>query len=398
MFLSTPLSTANSSASPAAPRSPQLDQPTSPLSVETASPIISPPRTPFYIAANAVNSSSTTSLPSRNQYTASSAPERPRSYTTSAPLSAPVRPPSPRDLPSLEQQHNHVQGLNLIKGLKLKLPDNPFTSQSTVSSQLGLSQPEIRTPASPSRDPRSARNNNSPLRSPSVSPRKRTATTGSRFSPPPAFGNRISSSSKQPPPPTPPLPRSPANFETGSSDYLNVPSPKPSPPKKHNSTPISDATTSARSIKLHQSTPALLGKGVITPSTSVHTTPAQQRQRAFTMAAESSRRAMRSASGTRPTHGRQFSTDMRQLSSDDVARQREQREQDRDRKAMLNRALQKAHTAVLLDNAYNYEGAIEAYREACNLLHQVLLRSTADEERRKLDQIVSLELRSEPCR
>jgi hypothetical protein len=71
----------------------------------------------------------------------------------------------------------------------------------------------------------------------------------------------------------------------------------------------------------------------------------------------------------------------------DSARQRESREQDK--KTMLSRALQKAHTAVLLDNAQNFEGAVEAYGEACNLLQQVLERSSGEEDRKKLDAIVS---------
>lgn len=71
----------------------------------------------------------------------------------------------------------------------------------------------------------------------------------------------------------------------------------------------------------------------------------------------------------------------------DSAHQRDSREQDK--KTMLSRALQKAHTAVLLDNAQNYEGAIEAYGEACSLLHQVLMRSSGEEDRKKLDAIVS---------
>jgi hypothetical protein len=59
-------------------------------------------------------------------------------------------------------------------------------------------------------------------------------------------------------------------------------------------------------------------------------------------------------------------------------------------KAMLSKALQKANTAVLLDNAQNIEGAVQAYSEACNLLQQVMLRSSGDEDRRKLETIVSL--------
>ncbi|KAG9237580.1 hypothetical protein BJ875DRAFT_142848 [Amylocarpus encephaloides] len=56
-------------------------------------------------------------------------------------------------------------------------------------------------------------------------------------------------------------------------------------------------------------------------------------------------------------------------------------------KAMLSKALQKANTAVLLDNAQNFEGAMQAYSEACGLLQQVMSRSSGDEDRRKLEAI-----------
>ncbi|TVY73376.1 hypothetical protein LSUE1_G007186 [Lachnellula suecica] len=56
-------------------------------------------------------------------------------------------------------------------------------------------------------------------------------------------------------------------------------------------------------------------------------------------------------------------------------------------KAMLSKALQKANTAVLLDNAQNFEGAMQAYSEACALLQQVMIRSSGDEDRRKLEAI-----------
>jgi hypothetical protein len=58
-------------------------------------------------------------------------------------------------------------------------------------------------------------------------------------------------------------------------------------------------------------------------------------------------------------------------------------------KAMLSKALQKANTAVLLDNAQNFNGAMEAYREACSLLGQVMSRSSGDDDKRKLEAIVS---------
>ncbi|KAF2807679.1 uncharacterized protein BDZ99DRAFT_489324 [Mytilinidion resinicola] len=66
-------------------------------------------------------------------------------------------------------------------------------------------------------------------------------------------------------------------------------------------------------------------------------------------------------------------------------RNRERREKDK--KTMLSRALQKANTAVLLDNAQNFEGAMEAYGDACKLLQQVMIRSSGEEDRRKLDAI-----------
>ncbi|KAK3062152.1 hypothetical protein LTS18_004728, partial [Coniosporium uncinatum] len=65
--------------------------------------------------------------------------------------------------------------------------------------------------------------------------------------------------------------------------------------------------------------------------------------------------------------------------------QRDRREKDK--KAMLSRALQKANTAVLLDNAQNFEGAADAYMDACQLLKQVMLRTSGEDDRRKLDAI-----------
>ncbi|KAL2423310.1 hypothetical protein ABEF95_006121 [Exophiala dermatitidis] len=58
-------------------------------------------------------------------------------------------------------------------------------------------------------------------------------------------------------------------------------------------------------------------------------------------------------------------------------------------KTMLSKALGKANTAVLLDNAQNIAGAIEAYAEACDLLQQVLVRSSDLDDRKKLSAIRS---------
>lgn len=57
-------------------------------------------------------------------------------------------------------------------------------------------------------------------------------------------------------------------------------------------------------------------------------------------------------------------------------------------KMMLSKALQKANTAVLLDNAANFEGAMEAYIDACQLLQRVMLQSNGGaEEKMKLQEI-----------
>ncbi|KAI1118491.1 hypothetical protein F5Y14DRAFT_438480 [Nemania sp. NC0429] len=54
---------------------------------------------------------------------------------------------------------------------------------------------------------------------------------------------------------------------------------------------------------------------------------------------------------------------------------------------MLSKALNKANTAVQLDNAQNYGAAREAYLEACELLQQVLARTNGDDDRKKLEAI-----------
>ncbi|KAL8901300.1 MAG: hypothetical protein Q9207_005273 [Kuettlingeria erythrocarpa] len=56
-------------------------------------------------------------------------------------------------------------------------------------------------------------------------------------------------------------------------------------------------------------------------------------------------------------------------------------------KAMLSKALQKAKHAVLLDNAQNFEGAVDAYSDACSLLQSVMSRSSGDEYRMKLESV-----------
>lgn len=69
------------------------------------------------------------------------------------------------------------------------------------------------------------------------------------------------------------------------------------------------------------------------------------------------------------------------------SRPKQERITDKDKKTMLSKALQKANTAVLLDNAQNYEGALEAYGDACDLLTQVMERTSGFEDKQKLNAI-----------
>ncbi|KAI6363542.1 hypothetical protein MCOR25_005900 [Pyricularia grisea] len=56
-------------------------------------------------------------------------------------------------------------------------------------------------------------------------------------------------------------------------------------------------------------------------------------------------------------------------------------------KAMLSQALEKANAAVQLDNSRNFVAARLAYSEACDLLHQVLMRTNGEDDRKKLEAI-----------
>lgn len=77
--------------------------------------------------------------------------------------------------------------------------------------------------------------------------------------------------------------------------------------------------------------------------------------------------------------------------SDGRARiERPQKRKAPSQKAMLSKALEKAHHAVTLDQHSNYEGAMHAYQEACALLQKVMIRSSGVEDRLKLDAVVSV--------
>lgn len=88
-------------------------------------------------------------------------------------------------------------------------------------------------------------------------------------------------------------------------------------------------------------------------------------------------------------HSRSRSQGLKSSTDSTSSQRNPSRSKQPSQKAMLSKALQKANTAVQLDNAQNFQGARSAYREACDLLHQVLLRTAGDEDKKKLEAIVS---------
>jgi MIT (microtubule interacting and transport) domain len=107
----------------------------------------------------------------------------------------------------------------------------------------------------------------------------------------------------------------------------------------------------------------------------------------------SQRQASPGASRTGHARHREFSTKGStdttgsSFSSTRSNQSRNRRHRSPTQKSMLSKALAMANTAVLLDNAQNFEGAIEAYTEACDLLQQVMVRSTDLDDRKKLSAI-----------
>lgn len=61
-------------------------------------------------------------------------------------------------------------------------------------------------------------------------------------------------------------------------------------------------------------------------------------------------------------------------------------------KATLSTALAKARTAVQLDQAQCYDGARRYYAEAVTLIERVVGRVSNEEDRQKLEDIVSFSL------
>ncbi|KAL4986859.1 hypothetical protein BDW68DRAFT_119746 [Aspergillus falconensis] len=150
-------------------------------------------------------------------------------------------------------------------------------------------------------------------------------------------------------------------------------------------------TSQSSTGRSHMETPISDGTELtITSKTSAHDTGAPSLQ------PEPSLFESKSAHHEPPTHSRfpekgTFEQTPGDYATQTIIRpnsQNDKRRQGPSQKAMLSKALQKANTAVLLDNAANFEGAMEAYNDACQLLQLVMLRSNGGEdEKLKLQEI-----------
>jgi hypothetical protein len=294
-------------------------------------------------------------------------------------LSAADRNASSSSLP-----HNAASSSSAAKRLSLE-PPRPSTASSALPNPpfvFALADADADTDTGP--EPALAQK---PLRSPSASPRKRSTTFGSRYSPPPAsFDSRSPAVPNIPV--TPSIPKSPLALENtaATTDFFSSGS-AISPTKKAAAPAVkplaaASASTADDSARMPQLAPPL-------PRNAPH-----RRSVSSSMATQANMRAVAEAKQTFHVKKPSFSSDMRHTTAAAAVdhhskRYRDPKDRDRDRKELLSKALQKAHTAVVLDNAHNSESAVVAYEDACELLEQVLVRSTADQERKKLEEIVS---------
>ena len=60
-------------------------------------------------------------------------------------------------------------------------------------------------------------------------------------------------------------------------------------------------------------------------------------------------------------------------------------------RSILKAALNSAKNAVFFDNRHNYGDAIGAYRDACELLRQVMKVNLGEEDKAKMESIVHLD-------
>ncbi len=166
--------------------------------------------------------------------------------------------------------------------------------------------------------------------------------------------------------------RSPPNFTTG----MKRPAPSHSQRSNIPSPIVIDQSTSP-------GTPPL--ESTYSPRTAARLRHTDRRRSSQTMHHRKRDDPNKGSKGSGTTEGESSASDGR------ARVERPQKRKAPSQKAMLSKALQKAHHAVTLDQHSNHEGAMHAYQEACALLQKVMIRSSGVEDRLKLDAVVSVD-------
>ncbi|MCJ1434820.1 hypothetical protein MMC27_004190 [Xylographa pallens] len=231
--------------------------------------------------------------------------------------------------------------------------------------------------------------------SPSGSPQKPSQTTGAtrqsaRFASAITLSTLSHAVESADTPSTGPL-TTPATADLlapGSGDYFGDKWSNRSPPRQRNDgdrTPVISSSASSPSRNRQSEGP----KTFYAPTESVakssqdrrESSNAQYRPRPQSSKPSHSKYQEHAHKGSGGTEGESSTSPI--PSQDDKRRRRKTPSQ----KTMLSKALQKANHAVLLDHAQNFEGAVAAYDDACDLLQQVMIRSSGEDDRRKLEAI-----------
>lgn len=183
-----------------------------------------------------------------------------------------------------------------------------------------------------------------------------------------------------------------AELLTTPTDYFGNKWAGPSPPTRRSSTKRTVTARSPLGVPSSSRTPTA-SPGVDAGAASTPSEPAWRQGSAIPAAGpvDEVYSSQTSHSRHRENAGKGSGSTEAESSASSMRSNREGRRRHKppSQKAMLSKALQKAHTAVLLDNAQNFEGAMDAYRDACALLRQVMQRSSGEEDKKKLEAIVS---------
>lgn len=263
------------------------------------------------------------------------------------------------------------------------------SSQSPPPNRVLIHKPKP-SPASSQRAPLNA----PPSQPPSLPPPRQTATTA-LSSAPQAGESAISPSTAASAAPVTGELLTPSTNVSGIPDYFGDRWSSRSPQKQRRETSripttplLNSSPKSLRRNVLHEDGQVIAGRD----TSSLNGSPDSSRTRSHDKHQGRRHRSQSKRSRNHDETGKGSGGTEGESSASSVPSHREKGRRRRipSQKAMLSKALQKANHAVVLDNAQNFEGAIDAYGDACDLLLQVMLRSSGDGDRKKLEAIVSV--------